>query len=95
MGCNYGIIRVATRNWIAVKEKVVKSHFWTIVGLFMLITMALSALYALANEFNLVVGSPGVFLNPIAHINTYRVFCVAVIFLSLSILNVSKTGKLK
>ena len=95
MGCNYGIIRVATRNWIAVKEKVVKSHFWTIVGLFMLITMALSAAYALANEFNIIAGSPGLYLNPVAHINAYRVFCVAVIFLSLSILNVSKAGKLK
>ena len=95
MGCNYGIIRVATRNWIAVKEKVVKSHFWTIVGLFMLITMALSAAYALANEFNIIAGSPGLYLNPVAHINAYRVFCAAVILLSVSILNVSKTGKLK
>ena len=95
MGCNHGIIRVATRNWIAVKEKVVKSHFWTVVGLFMIITMALSALYALANEFNIIAGSPGVFLNPVAHINAYRVFCVAVILLSVSILNVSGAGKLK
>lgn len=95
MGCNYDIIRVATRNWIAVKEKVVKSHFWTIVGLFMLITMALSAMYALANEFNIIAGSPGLYLNPVAHINAYRVFCIAVIFLSLSILNVSGAGKLK
>lgn len=72
-----------------------KSHFWTVVGLFMIITMALSAAYALANEFNIIAGSPGLYLNPVAHINAYRVFCVAVIFLSLSILNVSKTGKLK
>ena len=95
MGCNHGIIRVATRNWIAVKEKVVKSHFWTVVGLFMIITMALSALYALANEFNIIAGYPGLYLNPVSHINAYRVFCVAVILLSVSILNVSKTGKLK
>ena len=72
-----------------------KSHFWTVVGLFMIITMALSALYALANEFNLVAGSPGLYLNPVAHINAYRVFCVAVVFLGLSILNVSGAGKLK
>ena len=72
-----------------------KSHFWTVVGLFMIITMALSALYALANEFNIIAGSPGLYLNPESHIYAYRVFCVAVIFLGLSILNVSGAGKLK
>lgn len=70
-----------------------KSHFWTVVGLFMLITMALSALYALANEFNLVAGSPGAFLNPVTHMNAYRVFCAAVILLGMSILNDTNDGK--
>ena len=72
-----------------------KSHLWTVVGLFMLITMVLSAAYALANEFNIIAGSPGLYLNPVSHINAYRVFCVAVIFLGLSISNVSGTDKLK
>lgn len=70
-----------------------KSYFWTIVGLFMLITMALSALYALANEFNLVAGSPGAFLNPVTHMNAYRVFCAAVILFGVSILNDSSDDK--
>ena len=67
-----------------------KSNLWAIFGFVMIVVMVLSALYALANEFNIIAGSPGVFLNPVAHINAYRVFCVAVIFLGLSILNVSK-----
>lgn len=72
-----------------------KSNLWAILGFIMIVVMVLSSGFVIANEFNLVAGSPGLYLNPVAHINAYRVFCVAVIFLGLSILNVSGAGKLK
>lgn len=70
-----------------------KSNFWAIFGFIMLLTMALSAMLVIANEFNLVAGSPGPYLNSDTHLNAYRIVLGALVGFALAIVNIMLTDK--
>lgn len=55
--------------------------------------MVLSAGFVMANEFNLVAGSPGPYLNSDTHLNAYRAMMGAVAGVALAIVNIMATGK--
>ena len=70
-----------------------KSDLWAIFGFIMIVVMALSALFVMANEFNLVAGSPGPYLNSDTHLNAYRALMGAVAGVALAIVNIMAAGK--
>ena len=72
-----------------------KSDLWAILGFIMIVVIVLSAGFVLANEFYLVAGSPGNYLNSDTLLNAYRIVLGAVILLSVSILNISGADKHK
>ena len=70
-----------------------KSDWWAIFGFIMIVVMALSAGFVMANEFNLVAGSPGPYLNSDMHLNAYRVMMGAAAGIALAIVNIIAAGK--
>lgn len=70
-----------------------KSNLWAIFGFTMIVVMALSAGFVMANEFNLVAGSPGPYLNSDTHLNAYRVLLAALTGFVVAIVNIMATGK--
>ena len=70
-----------------------KSNLWAIFGFIMIIVMVLSAGFVVANEFNLVAGSPGPYLNSDTHLNAYRVVLGALVGFALAIVNIMAAGK--
>ena len=65
-----------------------KSDLWAIFGFIMVVIMALSAGFVMANEFNLVAGSPGPYLNSNTLLNAYRVVLGAVFGFALAIVKI-------
>lgn len=55
--------------------------------------MVLSTGFVLANEFNLVAGSPGHHLNSDRLLNAYRVVLCAVVGFALAIINIIAADK--
>lgn len=55
--------------------------------------MVLSTGFVIANEFNLVAGSPGPHLNSDRLLNAYRVVLGAVIGFALAIVNIMASSK--
>lgn len=55
--------------------------------------MALSTGFVMANEFNLVVGSPGPYLNSDMRLNAYRAMMGAAAGFALAIVNIMVSGK--
>lgn len=72
-----------------------KSNLWAIFGFIMIVVMVLSSGFVLANEFNLVAGSPGPYLNSNTHLNAYRVVLGAVFGFALAIVNIMVADKNK
>lgn len=70
-----------------------KSNLWAIFGFIMIVIMALSTGFVIVNEFNLVAGSPGPYLNSDTHLNAYRVVLGAVIGFALAIVNIIAADK--
>lgn len=65
-----------------------KSDLWAIFGFIMILVMVLSVGFVIANEFNLVAGSPGPYLNSDVHLNAYRVLLGAVAGFTLAVINI-------
>ena len=55
--------------------------------------MALSAGFVMVNEFNLVAGSQGPYLNINVHLNAYRALMGAGAGFALAIINIMAAGK--
>lgn len=70
-----------------------KSDLWAIFGFTMILVMVLSAGFVIANEFNLVAGSPGPYLNNDVHLNAYRIMMGAVAGFALAVVNIMTAGK--
>ena len=70
-----------------------KSNLWAIFGFTMIVVMALSAGFVMANEFNLLTGSPGPFLNGDTLLNAYRVLLAALTGFVVAIVNIMAAGK--
>lgn len=70
-----------------------KSDLWAIFGFTMILVMVLSVGFVIANEFNLVAGSPGPYLNSDVHLNAYRVLLGAVAGFTLAVINIIAAGK--
>lgn len=70
-----------------------KSNLWAIFGFIMIVIMVLSTGFVIANEFNLVAGSPGPYLNSGTHLNAYRVVLCAVIGFAFAIVNIIAADK--
>lgn len=65
-----------------------KAELWAIFGFIMIVVIALSAGFVLANEFYLVAGSPGNYLNSDTLLNAYRVVLGAVFGFALAIVKI-------
>lgn len=65
-----------------------KSDLWAIFGFIMILVIVLSAGFVIANEFNLVAGSPGPYLNSDTLLNAYRIVLGAVFGLALAIVKI-------
>ena len=59
----------------------------------MIVIMVLSAGFVMVNEFNLVAGSPGPYLNINVHLNAYRALIGAVAGFALVVVNIMVAGK--
>lgn len=70
-----------------------KAELWAIFGFTMILIVALSAGFVIANEFNLVAGSPGPYLNNNSHLNAYRVMMCAVTCFALAVFNIMAADK--
>lgn len=70
-----------------------KSDLWAIFGFTMVLVVILSAGFVMANEFNLVAGSPGAYLNYDALLNAYRIMMGAVAGFVVSVINIMAAGK--
>ena len=70
-----------------------KSNLWAMFGFIMIVVMVLSAGFVIINEFNLIAGSNGVYLNPSSHLNSLRVFLLATIGFALAIINIMTADK--
>ena len=70
-----------------------KSDLWAIFGFIMIIVIVLSAGFVIINEFNLVAGSPGPYLNSDTHLNAYRVLLGALSGFALAIVNIMAADK--
>lgn len=70
-----------------------KSDLWAIFGFIMIIIIVLSAGFVIINEFNLVAGSPGPYLNSDTLLNAYRVILGAVVGLIVAIVNLVAASK--
>ena len=70
-----------------------KSDLWAIFGFIMIMVMVLSAGFVMLNEFNLITGSPGPFLNSDTHLNAYRVLLAALTGFSVAVVNIIAAGK--
>ena len=70
-----------------------KSDLWAIFGFIMIIVIMLSAWFVIINEFNLVAGSPGPYLNGDTLLNAYRVILCAVVGLIVAIVNLVAASK--
>ena len=70
-----------------------KLDLWAIFGFIMIMIIVLSAGFVIANEFNLVAGSPGPYLNSDTHLNAYRVILGAVAGFVLAIVNIKAAVK--
>ena len=55
--------------------------------------MVLSAGFVIANEFNLVAGSPCPYLNSDVHLNAYRAMMGAGAGFALAVVNIMAAGK--
>lgn len=65
-----------------------KSDLWAIFGFIMIMVIVLSAGFVLANEFYLVAGYPGNYLNSDTLLNAYRVVLGAVFGFALAIVKI-------
>lgn len=70
-----------------------KAELWAIFGFIMVVIIVLSALFAVVNEFNLIAGSEGAYLNPSAHLNAFRIFLGATIGFAFAVINIMAAGK--
>ena len=70
-----------------------KAELWAIFGFIMIVVIALSAGFVMANEFNLIAGSPGPYLNSDRHLNAYRIMMGAVAGFALAVINFMAAGK--
>ena len=70
-----------------------KAELWAIFGFIMIVVIALSAGFVMVNEFNLVAGSPGPYLNIDVHLNAYRTMMGAVAGFALAVINFMAVGK--
>lgn len=70
-----------------------RSNLWAIFGFIMIVVMVLSTGFVIANEFNLVAGSPGPYLNSDTHLNAYRVLLGALSGFALAIVNLVAASK--
>lgn len=70
-----------------------KSDLWAIFGFIMIMVIVLSAGFVIANEFNMVAGSPGIYLNSDTLLNAYRVILGAVAGFALAVINIMAAGK--
>lgn len=70
-----------------------KSDLWAIFGFTMILVIVLSAGFVIANEFNMVAGSPGPYLNIDVHLNAYRIMMGAVAGFALAVINIMAAGK--
>ena len=70
-----------------------KSNLWAIFGFIMIVIMVLSAGFVIANEFNLVAGSPCPYLNSDVHLNAYRAMMGAGAGFALAVVNIMAAGK--
>jgi len=70
-----------------------KSDLWAIFGFTMIVVMALSSGFVMLNEFNLVAGSPGPYLNSDTHLNAYRVLLTALTGFVVATVNIMAAGK--
>ena len=70
-----------------------KSDLWAIFGFTMIMVIVLSAGFVLANEFYLVAGYPGNYLNSDTLLNAYRVMMCAVAGFSVAVVNIMAAGK--
>ena len=70
-----------------------KSDVWAIFGFIMIVVIALSVGFVIANEFNLIAGSPGPYLNSDRHLNAYRIMMGAVAGFVVAIVNIMVAGK--
>lgn len=70
-----------------------KSDLWAIFGFTMILVIVLSVGFVIANEFNLVAGSPGSYLNHDVLLNTYRIMMGAVAGFALAVINIMAAGK--
>ena len=65
-----------------------KSDLWAIFGFTMILVVILSAGFVLANEFYLVAGYPGNYLNSDTLLNAYRIVLGAVFGFALAIVKI-------